>query len=370
MPALIKSFSKKFNASVRNIGLNTSGKHDKKTPIVPSDVYHGCVLSANAKKLDEDEAEDTVPGFVPSDNSSSEDSSSSSEDENDAAEKYGYGDAAPDEPKPEKVLGISTPQYKRASLNRRTRRASISSTPPTADNIHDSVNVPFHPQRTPRRSSLKSANNKTSPMRRATVAALEDIDLKALEEIDPDRVLEVQLPGRRESIKRRRSIIFNEDVHVRKIQPAKTLTNKPKELWFQDAEYTTIKRKTKALLNSVDRKTGLVNGKKYCTRGLERYLEPSHVREATKYSAWDSVLIEQQFQRRDGKFCDESIGKSYRSTTRKSLVEAQRQAAKDAEEVASFYDLDGDDNSDNKENESPNGGGRLGIRRGRRASVA
>jgi hypothetical protein len=358
MPAkLVRSFSKKFNA-VRNLG-SSSSKQDKKNKLQTATTTEETSKSAtslvdgygyvqvinendihqpNKSSNDDDEA---VPGFVPSDNSSDE----SSEDENDAAEKYGYGDAAPDGPKlssvdEKKQLGLSTPQYRRASLSRRNqRRASISTVAPTAENVNDTVNVPFHPHRTPRRSSLKG----TQPVgrRRASVSgpsSFEAIDLNMLQEIDPASVMEVKLPGRRDSIKRRRSITFNEDVHVRKIAPAKDLTSKPKELWFQDNEYSTIKKKTRALLESVDKKTGLVNGKKYCIRGLERYMEPSHVRDAKKYSAWDSVLLEQEVQREEGTFCDESIGNMYKATTRRSVIDAQRQANKDADEVAAFYE--------------------------------
>merc|ERR1712072_52072 len=145
-------------------------------------------------------------------------------------------------------------------------------------------------------------------------------------------------------------------VSVRKIQPAKTLTDKPTELWFQSDEYSAIKRKTRALLDKVDPETGLVNGKKYCSRGLEGYMEPSHQREATKFSAWDSVLLEQEMQRGKNTFCDESIGKLYKQTTTRSTIEATRRANMDAEEVASF------------ENVAP--AANLRSRRCRRASVA
>merc|ERR1719359_1583831 len=116
----------------------------------------------------------------------------------------------------------------------------------------------------------------------------------------------------------------------------KTLASQPTELWFQNDEYAKIKRKTRALLDKVDRETGLVNGKKYCIRGLEGYMQPSHQREATRYSAWDSVLLEQEMQRSKNKFCDESMSKLYKQTTTRSILEAARRANLDAEEVASF----------------------------------
>jgi len=109
-----------------------------------------------------------------------------------------------------------------------------------------------------------------------------------------------------------------------------------KEMWFQDDEYHSIKRKTRALLNKVD-SNGIVNGKKYCTRGLEKYLEKPSLRAAGKYQAWDSVLMEQDMQRKMKIYDDESMGRFYRRTSLTSAAEALDRANADAAEVASFY---------------------------------
>merc|ERR1712176_96673 len=119
--------------------------------------------------------------------------------------------------------------------------------------------VPFDPRKTPRRSSLKGGSVSKSlsssdvalgsTPRRASIGAFSSydlLDLEILKEVDPDSVLEVQLPGRRRSVTRRRSITFNDDVKVRSIQPAKNLTDKPaRDLWFQDDEYDTMDRKNR-----------------------------------------------------------------------------------------------------------------------------
>merc|ERR1712224_442669 len=189
-------------------------------------------------------------------------------------------------------------------------------------------------------------------------------------------VIEVKLPMRRESIKRRRSIQFDEDVYVRKIQPTTSVKGaEKKELWFQDDEYYTIKKKTRALIDKVD-SNGIVNGKKYCTRGLEKYMEDPRKRAQEKYQAWDSVLMEQEMQRKLKIFDDESMGRFYKRTSITSAAEAHNRATLDAVEVASFYDnqppqqtqpkqLPPQEVSDNEEQSQ-----QQRRRRGRRASVA
>jgi len=108
------------------------------------------------------------------------------------------------------------------------------------------------------------------------------------------------------------------------------------ELWFQDNEYKNIRKKTQALLEKVD-SNGIVDGKKYCTRGLEKYMECPQKRASKKYEGWDSVLTEQQLQRELNIFDDESIGRTYKHTSTISVVEATNRATSDAKEVASFY---------------------------------
>merc|ERR1712161_145176 len=155
--------------------------------------------------------------------------------------------------------------------------------------------------------------------------------------IQPSQVLEIRVPGRRESIKRRTSITFNEDVNVRKIQAISKVKGAVKEeLWFQDIEYSQIKKKTKALIEKVD-STGQFDGKKYCTRGLEKYMECPQQRALKKYNGWDSVLMEQEMQRNLHIYDDESIGQFYAITAQENVTAATTRAQLDAQEVASFY---------------------------------
>merc|ERR1712238_400262 len=155
--------------------------------------------------------------------------------------------------------------------------------------------------------------------------------------LQPSQVLEIRLPGRRESIKRRTSITFNEDVNVRKIQAISKVKGAVKEeLWFQDIEYSQIKKKTKALIEKVDA-SGQFDGKKYCTRGLEKYMECPQKRALKKYHGWDSVLMEQEMQRNLHIYDDEAISGFYQQTNQENVVEATTRAQLDAQEVASFY---------------------------------
>lgn len=290
-----------------------------------------------------------------------EEADSSDDDEQDAASKYGYGDASPDSEENAAAATAAALSTSSAASNRSSRRMSSSTSTnrrrrSSMTTVDDSANTPFCPQRMPRRSSLKGSSP-YSRNRRASIGAStatstatiiennnEDEDeVKRITEVQKGkRIIEVQLPGRRGSIARRSSITFNEDVNVRKITPAKTLTKEgtPDSLWFQENEYSKIQKKCRALLQKVDA-NGVVDGKKYCTRGLERYMTTSaQEREGMKYGAWDSVLIEQRLQRREGTFDDESVARLYKYTSVKSVMEATLRANLDAAEVASFNDIE------------------------------
>merc|ERR1712238_627190 len=133
------------------------------------------------------------------------------------------------------------------------------------------------------------------------------------------------------------SITFNEDVNVRNIQAISKVKGAVKEeLWFQDSEYSQIKKKTKALIDKVD-STGQFDGKKYCTRGLEKYMECPQQRALKKYNGWDSVLMEQEMQRNLHIYDDDAISGFYQQTNQENVVEATTRAQLDAQEVASFY---------------------------------
>lgn len=234
-----------------------------------------------------------------------EDDDEETEDEDDAA-KYGYGeDTTTDSP--------PAPPTSYSPINQYSGKA-------------------FCPKRFPRRSSMKgsggaggspSSSSRRSTSRRASIGtSTEDF--------------EVLLPGHRTPVQRRRSIVFDKEVGVQNIEPVRCLaTNGPQSLWFQEKEYETIKMKTLALLDRVDHSSGVVDGKKYCTRGLEKFMTPEAT-EVKKHQAWDSVLNEQFLQRKEGEFDEESLANIYRFSTKRSQSEASKRANEDAE-VAEAY---------------------------------
>merc|ERR1712172_375721 len=68
------------------------------------------------------------------------------------------------------------------------------------------------------------------------------------------------------------------------------------------------------------------------------YMGCPEKRASERYQAWDSVLMEQEMQRKLKIFDDESMGRFYKETSTTSVVEATNRANLDAREVASFYE--------------------------------
>ena len=152
---------------------------------------------------------------------------------------------------------------------------------------------PFCPDRTPRRSSMKGSDgaqaSSPSSERRASILA-------------QGETYEILLPGQSKPVQRQRSITFDNNVNIQNIEPIRLLSaGGPQSLWYQENEYETIKFKTLALLDRVDHSSGVVDGKKYCTRGLEKFMSPESA-EVKRHQAWDAVLNEQFLQRKDGEF--------------------------------------------------------------------
>jgi len=146
----------------------------------------------------------------------------------------------------------------------------------------------------------------------------------------PGETLEILLPGYSAPIERRRSITFDEKIDIQNIEPIRLLASGgSKSLWYQENEYETIKFKTLALLDRVDHSSGIIEGKKYCTRGLEKFMTPEET-EVKKHQAWDSVLNEQFLQRKDGEFDEESVANIYMYSTKRSRKQAFQRASLDA----------------------------------------
>lgn len=181
---------------------------------------------------------------------------------------------------------------------------------------------PFSPDRIPQRSSMKGSDGSQvlSPLseRRASVQTHRE-------------KYYILLPGQTKSIERQRSIFFDDNIDIQYIEPVRLFAaGGPQSLWYQENEYETIKLKTLALLDRVDHFSGVVDGKKYCTRGLEKFMSPE-ANEVKKHQAWDSVLNEQFLQRKDGEFDEETLATIYMYSTKRSRLEANKRAVLDAE---------------------------------------
>lgn len=253
-----------------------------------------------------------------------------SKDEQEDYDKYGYGEtSAP------MVIDNEDDEESEDDAAKYGYEDTTTVPPPSTPTSYSPINQysgkAFCPKREPRRSSMKGSGGAVgSPLssssrrsRRASIGA-------------STADFEVLLPGHRTPVQRRRSIVFDKEVDVQNIEPVRCLaTNGPQSLWFQENEYETIKIKTLALLDRVDHSSGVIDGKKYCTRGLEKFMTPEAT-EVMKHQAWDSVLNEQFLQRNDGEFDEDSLANIYKYSTKRSQSEASKRANQDAE-VAEAY---------------------------------
>lgn len=194
----------------------------------------------------------------------------------------------------------------------------------TEEELSDKEQIPkaFCPNRMPRRSSMTSAvtNRRTSIQTQG-------------------ETYEILLPGQLSPVERRRSITFDDNVNIKFMEPIQLLSpSGAQSLWYQDYEYEAIKLKTLALLDRVDHASGVVDGKKYCTRGLEKFMSPEAT-EVKKHQAWDAVLNEQFLQRKDGEFDEETLANIYKFSTQRSRKEASRRASRDAEASEAYQKI-------------------------------
>jgi len=129
---------------------------------------------------------------------------------------------------------------------------------------------------------------------------------------------------------RRHSLTFSNNVTVATITPTQEMAKK-KSLWFEAKDYA--KMHTKIHLIAEKAKEG--DGRKYCTRGLEKIMRRETL-ETRKYAAWDAVLDEQEFQRSVGVDDDDALSNSYREVCAESREEATLRALKDEKAVAAY----------------------------------
>jgi len=177
----------------------------------------------------------------------------------------------------------------------------------------------FDPTRVPQKSSMKqksiSASSPTQQRRRKRSG-----------------IYRVHLPKGLKSVKRQRSIRFNDEVSVREVRSLRSLVNDNiRILWWQDDEHACIKENLQRLLSRVNSKgVSRSNGRKYCTRGLERFMDTQRDWEANRLEAEEAVLCEQSLQHERGTFDDLRIAAAYFRSTQISQQEAADMGIEDA----------------------------------------
>lgn len=184
----------------------------------------------------------------------------------------------------------------------------------------------FDPNRMPKKSSMKQKDSSSSKGISSSSSNNNDRRKRR------GGTIKVYLPGKREPVRRQRSVQFDEEVVVREIQSAISLAkdNNLYALWYQGDENADIKHNIHKLLCRVNHEgVSNTNGRKYCMRGLERYMSPEESR-VKRQQAEDAVFKEQFLQRKDGEFDDEQIADIYRQSTRRSQRQASRQGSEDA----------------------------------------
>jgi len=142
----------------------------------------------------------------------------------------------------------------------------------------------------------------------------------------------VYLPGNAGCIRRKRTIQFNDGVHIREVRSSLSLCKgEHRLLWWQDDEHASIKENLLRLLSRVNSKgVSKTNGRRYCTRGLERFLDTKHDWDADRAEAEKAVYREQTHQREMGTFDDLRIAAVYFRRTRASMQRASSRGIEDA----------------------------------------
>jgi len=69
-----------------------------------------------------------------------------------------------------------------------------------------------------------------------------------------------------------KSCSFAEDALVIRVPSAASQIDNHSDLWYQKADFDAFREKTRRIINNVDENGRGKNGKKYCTRGLEKYM--------------------------------------------------------------------------------------------------
>lgn len=207
--------------------------------------------------------------------------------------------------------GRSSRDTSKKKRRRARRRSSVGSTVSI---------VAFDPTKSATKSCMKRKSEEY-------VARRQQLQLRRKQE----DFFKVYLPGKN-FVKRQRTIYFHDGVHVREVRSSLSLCKGERRLlWWQDDEQAAIKENLQRLLARVNNKgVSAKNGRRYCTRGLERFLEGKNDWEADRSEAEQAVFCEQTHQREMGTFDDMRIAAVYFRRTRNSMKRASDRGIEDA----------------------------------------
>lgn len=133
-------------------------------------------------------------------------------------------------------------------------------------------------------------------------------------------------------VKRQSTLRFSEGVHVREVRSSADLCKgEIRPLWWQGDELAAIKENLVRLVRQVNTKgKNKTNGKRYCTRGLERFVDSSYDKGAERLEAEQAVFREQMKQREMGTFDELRTAAVYFRRTRASSSRANSRGVEDA----------------------------------------
>lgn len=120
-----------------------------------------------------------------------------------------------------------------------------------------------------------------------------------------------------------KSCSFREEPEIRHVPAATSMVNDPSDLWFQKEDFENFREKTRRIISNVDENGRGKNGKKYCTRGLEKYMAAASIK---RKNIRRNILLALE----DG---DSSSLEDY---SEGSVSEARKLAATDAKEATNI----------------------------------
>lgn len=146
----------------------------------------------------------------------------------------------------------------------------------------------------------------------------------------------VNLPGINRPVKRRTSITFDKKEQIREVASMSSLTDDPKELWFQAEEFRKIHKNARMITYIAIRGgDGMLKSKQLCIRGLERHINNKFVQEEQSI-ARQSVLLEQYHQRESGSSDEDMVAKVYHLASMQSQARARIRGCEDEANIISY----------------------------------